>query len=331
VVFTASASMVGRLGHSADERTVLSASRAQGMSAAGILFSVTSVPIIEFFTAYTNKTAGFSFATGVYVFLMVLGYWYIYKMTSGKDPYDEALPDSSKSRTGQSIKEIIGLVFKNPPLLLLIVAEAFRNTYILIISSFAFYYFAYVLNNLAFLSVFILAISIARLIGTFAATWIGVKIGKRNSYWIFLVLAAIGFVSAKLLGRTAWSFTLIFCTGSMLGMIASSMSTALFSDTVVYGEWKTGINIRAFTMALQSFPIKVGVLIRSAVITLGLMAIGFVANTDPSPEVVEGISSIMSFTPAIVCAISAAIFYFGYRIEDKQILQMEEEIAARKA
>ena len=109
------------------------------------------------------------------------------------------------------------------------------------------------------------------------------------------------------------------------------MSTALFSDTVIYGEWKTGKNIRAFTMALQTFPIKVGVLIRSGVITFGLMAIGFVANTEPRPRVVDGISSIMSFAPAIACIISAGIFYFGYHIEDERVLRMEEEIFARKA
>jgi glucuronide carrier protein len=331
IVFTASASMVGRLGRSPDERTILSASRAQGMSAAGIIFSVTSLPIIDFFTSHTNKIAGFSLASAVYAFLMVLGYLYIYKMTSGMDPYDENISDTGTKVPKQSVFEMVELVFKNPPLLLLIVAEVFRNSYILILASFAIYYFKYVLDNLAFLAVFILAISISRLLGTFTATWIGVKIGKRHSYSIFLVLTAIVFASGKFFGGTTWSFTIIFSVGSLLGMVASSMSTALFSDTVVYGEWKTGKNIRAFTMALQTFPIKVGVFIRSWVITFGLMATGFEANTEPSLKVVEGISSIMSFTPAIASIISAGIFYFGYRIEDKRIMRMEEEISAKKA
>jgi Na+/melibiose symporter-like transporter len=46
--------------------------------------------------------------------------------------------------------------------------------------------------------------------------------------------------------------------------------------------------------------------------------------------VVEGISSIMTFMPAAVSAIAAIIFYYGYRIEDKKILQVQDEIAARK-
>ncbi|MFC1838198.1 MFS transporter [Thermodesulfobacteriota bacterium] len=326
IVFISSASMVGRLSQLSDERTILSAGRAQGFSAAGIVFGITSAPVIYFFTSHTNEITGFSLASAFYALLMVLGYLYIYIMTSGMDPYDEAIGKVPK----QPVLEMVALVLKNPPLIMLIVAEVFRNSYVLIVASFAAYYFKYVLGNEAFLSHFILAISISRLIGTFAATWIGVRIGKLRSYWIFMVLTAVVFASGKFFGGTTWSFTFIFCAGSLLGMVSGAMSTALFSDTVVYGEWKTGKNTRAFTMALQTFPIKIGVLIRSEVITFGLMAIGFVANAEPTPRVVEGISSIISFAPAIVCIISAVVFYFGYHIEDADVLKMEKEILERK-
>ena len=33
----------------------------------------------------------------------------------------------------------------------------------------------------------------------------------------------------------------------------------------------------------------------------------------------------------IVCLISAAVFLFGYKLEDRRVLRMEEEIVARKA
>jgi GPH family glycoside/pentoside/hexuronide:cation symporter len=115
----------------------------------------------------------------------------------------------------------------------------------------------------------------------------------------------------------------------MLCWISGSMITALFADTVVYGEWKTGKNIQAFTMSLMTLPLKLGLLIRSGVIMVGLMTIGFVANTTPAPEVVNGISSIMIYSPAVACVVSAAVFYFGYRIEDKDVLRMQDEIAAR--
>ena len=329
VVFAASASMVGRMSQLPDERTVLSASRAQGMSAAGLIFSATAVPMILYFGARTSKSAGVSITVGVYTCLMVLGYLYVYKITSGKDPYDEAAADPRRE-SGQPLAQIIGLVFKNPPLLFLILTQMFSSTGFFIVTAFAYYYFAYVLNDPAFLSRFILAISIARLIGTFAAPWIGIRMGKRNSYWIFLALAAVGFASARFLHETAWSFTLTCCISAMFVSIAGALNTALFSDTVVYGEWRTGKNIRAFTMGLMNLPIKAGVLLRSAVLSVGLMMIGFVANAVPTPLVTEGISSIMTLTPAAVYAIAAAVFYLGYRIQESDVTQMQDEIAARK-
>ena len=84
-------------------------------------------------------------------------------------------------------------------------------------------------------------------------------------------------------------------------------------------------------MGLMNFPIKIGVLIRSGVIAGGLMVIGFVANADPTPRVIEGISSIMALAPAAAYAAAAVIFYFGYRLEDKDIVQMQKEIEERAA
>jgi Na+/melibiose symporter-like transporter len=224
---------------------------------------------------------------------------------------------------------MIGLVFKNPPLLLLCGAETFRNANYSISMAFAIYYFKYVLQDLPFLSIFLLVTAIAGLLGSCAATLIGVRFGKRNSYWVFLVLSALGFVAAKFLGHTAWSFTLICSAATLFVAIASSMSTGLYSDTVIYGEWKTGKNLRAFTMALSNLPIKLSILIRSATVTLGLTAIGFVANASPSPGVVDGITNIMTLTPAAACMLAAVIFYFGYKIEDRHVLAMGDEIAAR--
>ena len=331
VVFTASGSMVGKLSQLPEERTILSTSRSQGWSAAGLIFSITGLPMIMFFGNQAGKVPGFAITVVVYAVLMILGYWYIYRITAGKDPYEEASLDASKAGSKQSLKEIVGLVFRNPPLLLLIGAETFRYAGITIVTAFAFYYFSYVLDNLPFMTVFLLVNSIALLIGAFSATWIGIQIGKRRCYWIFLVLAAIAFASAKFFGKAEWSFTIIFSVASCFGSIAASMITALFADTVIYGEWKTGKNISAFTMALLNFPIKLGILIRSAVVTLGLMAIGFVANTVPSPDVVDGISAIMIFIPAVASAIAAVIFYYGYTIEDQSVVEMQDEIAARKA
>jgi len=329
VVFTASGAMVGRLSQLPDEVTILSTSRAQGMSAAALVFSVTGLPMVLLFGSFTSDAAGFTLAAAVYAIFTILGYWYVYKITAGKDPYDENAMDGLRNEANWSTSEMIGLVFRNPPLLLLSVAETFRNTNYAIGMAFAIYYFKYVLQDLSFLSVFLLVTSVAALLGSCAATWIGVSFGKRNTYWVFLILSALGLVAAKFLGDTAWTFTLICSVATSAAAIASAMSTGLYSDTVIYGEWKTGKDLRAFTMALSNLPIKLSMLIRSATLTLGLTAIGFEANANPSPAVIDGITNIMTLIPAAACALAAVTFYFGYKMEDKQVMKMQDEIAAR--
>lgn len=331
VVVSATGAMVSRLSQFPDERTILSTSRAQGMSAAGLILSATAMPMILFFSSHTGKVAGFSVTVAVYAFLMILGYWYVYGITKGKDLYDEIPTDISRSKSSQSVKEIVGLVFKNPPLMYLTLAQVFGSTAMFLITALAVYYFTYVVGEPAFLSLYILATSIARLMGSLAASWIGLRLGKRKVYCIFVTLAAAGYASGLFLRETPWGFTIVFCISSMLAVIAASMNTALFADTVVYGEWKTGSSIRAFTMALMNLSIKIGVLIRSAVVTLGLMAIGFVANAIPTPRVIEGISAMMTLGPAAAYLLAAAIFFFGYKIDEIHVLQMQQEIALRKA
>jgi Na+/melibiose symporter-like transporter len=331
VVVAAGGAMVGRLSQRNDERTILSASRAQGIAASGLLFSVSGLTMITYFGAQTGKVTGFAIAVGVYSVLMILGYWYIYMITTGKDPYDEVAAGPSGVQPGQSMAEVIRLAVRNPPLMLLLVAETFRNASIFVISAFAFYYFEYVQKDVTFVSLFILSFSVAGLAGALAAAWIGVRIGKRNTYCIFALLAAAGFASAIFLGETSWSFAVIVSIGGVFGAVPGAMGTALLSDTVVYGEWKSGRNIRAFAMSLGNLPIKLSVLIRSAVLSVGLMAIGFVANTVPTQRVMDGITWLITIVPAALSLLAAAVFYFGYRVEDEQVLEMQEEIEARKS
>ena len=331
IAFTAGGAMVGRLSRLSDEQTILSANRAQGVTAGSLIFSATAVPMIMFFGSRTSEMAGLTIAVSVYAFLMIVGYYYVYRITAGRDPYDESAVNVPKSESRQSVREMIGLVFKNPPLLRLTLAESFRNGSVFVILSFATYYFKYVLHNDAFLSVFLLCTSIGGLIGASAASWIGTRIGKRKCYWIFLALSVLFCAAARITGGSAWIFTVVLSISFLFGNVAGALSTALFSDTVVYGEWKTGGNVRAFAMSLIAFSAKIGVLIRSAVIALGLAGIQFVANAVPTPRVISGINNLMTIVPAAVGAIAVIVFYFGYRIDDAQVLQMQNEIATKKA
>ncbi|MDR0842829.1 MAG: MFS transporter, partial [Acidobacteriota bacterium] len=338
--------MIGRMTKDAGELTILSTSRGQGMTASNLLIALSGPPLIALFCGVTSRHTGMALTVAVYGVLMILGYLYIYKMTAGMDPYDTDTAHPTQKGKGPSLGEIVRLVFRNTPLLMLMVAEIFRNAIILISAAMATYWTKYVVGDESVMTSFMLVTAIAGILGTVIATPIGLRFGKRHAYWTSLVVAGAAYASSWFFGADKWAYTLdmnlgffgnlhivvnaymlMFGLGSLFAVIASCMNTALFNDTVVYGEWKFGKSIHGFTMALLNVPIKLGVLIRSAVIGLGLAAIGYVANADPTPGVVSGIVALMSFSVAAVCALAAVVFFFGYKIQDSTVAKMQEDLA----
>ncbi len=98
-----------------------------------------------------------------------------------------------------------------------------------------------------------------------------------------------------------------------------------------YGEWKTGKNARGFIMSLISFPIKVAVFARSAIITAILASAGYVANMAPTPKLVNGIKAGITVIPAAIMLVGLLFIIFLYSITPKRLEEMQKEIASRKA
>ena len=191
--------------------------------------------MVPIFTVAYGAVYGFSLTIIIFGILLILGYFYLYKMTAGLRSVErDAVPTEAGPSEKKSVWEIVKLVFKNPPLLFLALADIFRNTCLFFILSFAFYYFGYVVNNPDFLKVFMLANGIGTLLGALAATWVGVKIGKRHAYGLSVLISAFVFLSAAFIEPGTWSFTIIFCVGAMIACAAQAMTTALYADAAVY-------------------------------------------------------------------------------------------------
>ena len=202
VGYAAVGGLMGSITQDPDERTILSSSRAQGQSAGNLLFSYTGGLMVPIFTVSIGLVYGFSVTIAIFGVLMIAGYFYLYKMTAGC-ALSKVKPVLQKQRPSEkkSVGKMVGLVLKNPPLLFLIFAEIFRNTCLFFVLSFAVYYFKNVLGNQAFLKVFILANGIGTLLGAFAATWIGVKIGKRHAYGLACILGGLVYLSVAFIER----------------------------------------------------------------------------------------------------------------------------------
>ncbi len=325
-VFSAHISLVGKITYIPDERTLLSANRAQYQSAASLIFSYVGMPLIALIGSYTTPVLGYTYSVAFWSVIMILAYWYVYRLTKGRDPYDT---EAQRSTGTTSTKEMIRLSFKNPQLLILLITEVFRNSYQFIITGFAFYYFKYVIDDLNFLPVYLLVTNLMAFFGAMIGGKVALKLGKKNTYLLGILVLAICLVSAKFFGLTPWTFTLFVGLGLMFSRFANVVVTALFADTVIYGEYVTGVNTRGFIMSLLSLPIKAGVFVRSFIMTAGLAAIGYVADAPATESVVTGISSFMTILPATIAICCVIIFFLAYKLDNKKILQMQDEINKR--
>ncbi|HWA24032.1 MAG TPA: glycoside-pentoside-hexuronide (GPH):cation symporter [Lacunisphaera sp.] len=127
----------------------------------------------------------------------------------------------------------------------------------------------------------------------------------------------------------------IIMTGWALGFLASGAAMAMpfsvISDSVDYGEWKTGIRAAGLLAAVgAAFCLKAGAGLGGAVAGWILKASGYVPNTTQTSAVLRGIEFSVVWLPAIAFALALVpvLFYGKYERMEPQI---QADLATRRA
>ena len=260
--------------------------------------------------------------------IMMLSYWALFAITREYAYHPKANAKSEandKMRIGEMLKQIV----INPPLIGLMLSELGRYLGRFVIFGLAFYYFKYVINDLASIAVFFTGLNVVCFFGAMATAPIAKKIGERNTYIFSLSLFIIGLIVVWLLPMNNISFMAVMFVAYLGYGMPDALGVAMYSATVDYGEWKTGKNARGFIMSLISFPIKTAVFVRSVVITSVLVSAGYVADMAPTPELIAGIKNGIALVPALFIGAGLLIIMVLYRITPEKHKQMQDEIAAR--
>lgn len=144
----------------------------------------------------------------------------------------------------------------------------------------------------------------------------------------------VGSVLAQVIiyaGVATQSLTLVF-VGWIFGILASGVALALpfslLSDSVDYGEWKTGVRAAGLLTAIGAgFCIKAGAGLGGALPAWILGATGYVANVPQSPEAIHGIELGFIWLPAVfyALAIVPVLFYNKFEALEPQIQKELEE------
>ena len=188
-----------------------------------------------------------------------------------------------------------------------------------------------VLNDLAAMTTYLVITRLVGFVGASFANPIARKFGKKQAYLGSNLLMVAGLALCFFFGRNLWGFIVLQIVVNFFMQITMPCLTAILADTVIYYEWKTSKDARGFIMSMLNVPIKVGAVLRSVILGVGLSAAGYVAGAAATPEMVTGIAALMNLYPAVFLILTVLIFALGYRLSDKRVAEMTAEIEQRKA
>lgn len=219
------------------------------------------------------------------------------------------------------------------------VATIFFNT---IRDGVAIYYFKYCLQgDVAFTfagikftwtSLYFVLGQGANIVGVVLAKKVSDRIGKKNTFLMAMLLAAVFSLGFYPLGKdqVVLVFVLQFLVSINAGIIFPLL-WPMYADAADYSEWKRGRRATGLVFSASSMSQKFGWTIGGALAGWLLAYFAFNAKADVQTEVTQnGIRLMLSIIPAAGALLSAA-FMVIYPLKEKLMAQIEGELAARRA
>ncbi|MBA2882923.1 GPH family glycoside/pentoside/hexuronide:cation symporter/glucuronide carrier protein [Desulfosalsimonas propionicica] len=311
-----------------EDRISMASNRGMFNALGAIGFSLLGAKSIQVLGGGENPALGSTLTVIISAILMILCYWTLFVMTK-EYAYHPPASGEAAEKDKMSIGEMLKQIVLNPPLIGLMLAELGRYLGRFVIFGMAFYYFKYVLSNLAVISIFFTGLNIVCFFGAIATAPLAKKFGERNIYILSLALFITGLLAVWALPMNYVSFMIVMFVAYLGYGMPDALGVAMYSATVDYGEWKTGKNARGFIMSLISFPIKTAIFVRSVVITVVLASAGYVVDMAPTPELISGIKTGIALVPALFIGAGLLIILLLYRITPEKQEQMQNEIAMR--
>lgn len=321
------------------ERSSLSMLFGTAANWSGALIGLIVMPVISAFNGMTNSTT-----MGYMLFVIVSGILYIIafvllgmniKEAEAADAAQKLASGGAQAAKGPSVKAMISNVTKNGPLICILFYNLFFFTGIFTQSLTMFYYFQYTLGALALMGITMTLRSVATMVTTFIYP-IAMKLfkGNKKNVMIFAGVVNIVYMLAMWALRPG-PVVFIVCTmiSAVIGGISNMPAIAIYGDCASYGEWKTGVDCKAFVMSLYNVPVKVGLLVKGVIVAAILGIIKYDATvTDPVilESYATGFNNGYMLLGAVVGIISLLILIFGYHLNEEKVAQCVAETEARK-
>lgn len=242
---------------------------------------------------------------------------------------EDSVNESGEKENVPFITSLKGL-FTNKYWLLIVVALFVMYFMMSCFFGSAAYYVQYTMGNMDFYAPISNALSMAQIITMFVTPFIMKKIGKRYTMLIGMVISAIGFIAAGMVGANL-TMQIVFSVVKGIGFgCSAAVMFGLLQDAILYGQWKNGFGSSGMGNAASSFCSKVGSGIGTAVLGWVLAAGGFNPEiTTQASSAITAIDFSFAWIPAITVIIAEICMLFFDL--DKHYEKVVADLAAGKS
>lgn len=272
---------------------------------------------------------GFQYAVMVIAVLAVLFFLLTFSWTR-----ERVKPITEKTKLKDDLKDLT----KNMPWFILLgasVSTIFFNT---IRDGAAVYYFLYYFKGessieitstmaLAISTIYLLLGQAANIVGVVLAKPVSDRIGKKNTFLVAMLIAAVLSVifffldKSNLYSILAFQFLISVNAGIIFPLVWS-----MYADTADYSEWKNKRRATGLVFSAASMSQKFGA-------SLGIAAVGwimamyhYIPNVEQAISTQNGFRMMLSLFPAMG-ALIAALFMFIYPLTEKKMKEISGDLA----
>jgi glycoside/pentoside/hexuronide:cation symporter, GPH family len=323
--------LMGVISSSSVERTKVSSFRFVGAYSAGLVVSLCTMHLVDFFGG-GNKQLGFALTVGMYAFLG-MAMWIVCFATT-----KERVKPTADQKS--SFIDDLADVLSNIPWLVLFALGIATLSYVSIRNGCFTYYFKYYVGDQTVLGMkltangmlgfFLVIGSLSNLFGTSLLAPVAKFVSKKTLYMLMMGLSSVLTIAFYFLRPqdVILMFVMQVLSNLLMGPTAA-LVYAMYADASDYSEWKTGRRSTGLVFAASSFAQKMGWTVGGAVTGLILAGFGYQAGITQSSETLTGLKLLVSFIPA-VGSVLAAILPFFYSLGEKRMKQIEQELAERR-
>lgn len=288
------------------ERSVLSIFRNLLATAGTLIINTFTLPLVE---RFGNDTSAWTKTFCVFGFLAVAAFLINFFGTT------ERVKPAARNEDGKSedvpFKEGIKALFKNKYWIMMTGTLALFFLMWSVNGGATVYYAKEILGDANLVSTINGIFNVAQIASMFLVAMIVKHAGKRNVFAIGLVLDIIGML---ILNFSGGSIVMIVTSSIIRGVgnaCGGATMWAMVSDTIDYGEWKTGYRTEGLINSACSFGYKIGNGVGSALLGLILQLGGYVGEAAAQTEgALLSIKVCFIWIPVIVYIIGLIIMKF---------------------